>query len=164
MVVEGFFITVNVGLWSIFQFLDESIPKGMIKTMTRHEARELAFVLLFEKSFSDYPVRDIIKNAGEARDVQSDAFALSLAEGTQEHMEAIDEKIYAHSHKWSKGRISRVAMAIMRLAVYEMLYVEDIPVSVSINEAVELAKKYGGDEDSAFINGVLGGITRQSEE
>lgn len=51
-----------------------------------------------------------------------------------------------------------MALSIMRLAVYEMLYVDDIPVSVSINEAVELAKKYGGDEDSSFVNGVLGGI------
>ena len=64
--------------------------------------------------------------------------------------------------KWSKERISRVALAIMRLAVYEMLYVDDIPVSVSINEAVELAKKYGGDEDSSFVNGVLGGISRET--
>lgn len=54
-----------------------------------------------------------------------------------------------------------MALSIMRLAVYEMLFVEDIPVSVSINEAVELAKKYGGDEDASFINGVLGGIARE---
>lgn len=157
-------MAVNVGLWIIFQFFDETIPKGMIITMTRHEARELAFVLLFEKSFSDCTIQEIIKNAGEARDIQSDDFAVSLAEGAESHMDEIDEKIYAHSHKWSKGRISRVSMAIMRLAVYEMQYIEDIPVSVSINEAVELAKKYGGEEDSAFINGVLGGITRQPEE
>lgn len=134
----------------------------MMNTMTRHEARELAFVLLFEKTFTEYPVRDILKNAGEARDVQSDAFALSLAEGAEEHLEEIDRLIYAHSHKWGKGRISRVALSIMRLAVYEMRYVDEIPVSVSINEAVELAKKYGGEEDSAFINGVLGGISREN--
>lgn len=162
--MEGFFITLIVGLWGIVHFLGESIPKGMMNTMTRHEAREMAFVLLFEKTFTEYAVREILENAGEARDVKTDAFALSLAEGTEQHMEDIDQKIYAHSHKWSKGRISRVALSVMRLAVYEMLYVEDIPVSVSINEAVELAKKYGGEEDSVFINGVLGGITRQTEE
>ena len=130
--------------------------------MTRREARELAFVLLFEKSFTDAPVREILMDAGEARDVESDEFALSLAEGTESRLESIDG-ISAHSHKWSKGRMSRVALSIMRLAVYEMLYREDIPVSVSINEAVELAKKYGGDEDSAFINGVLGGISRRED-
>ena len=133
----------------------------MVIAMTRREARDLAFVLLFEKSFTGEPVREILLNAGEARDVQGDAFALSLAEGAEEHIEEIDRMISAHSHRWAKGRISRVALEVMRLAVYEMLYAADIPVSVSINEAVELAKKYGGDEDSAFINGVLGGISRQ---
>ncbi len=131
--------------------------------MTRREARNLAFVLLFEKSFTGEPVRDILLNAGEARDVEGDAFALSLAEGAEEHLEEIDELVSRHSHKWTKGRISRVALAIMRLAIYEMRFIEDIPVSVSINEAVELAKKYGGDEDAAFINGVLGGVSRQME-
>ena len=129
--------------------------------MTRREARDLAFVLLFEKSFTDAPVRDILLNAGEARDVEEDAFALSLAEGAEGHLETVDEAIAAHSHKWAKSRISRVALAVMRLAAYEMLFREDIPVSVSINEAVELAKKYGGEEDSSFINGVLGGLSRQ---
>lgn len=56
--------------------------------------------------------------------------------------------------------MSRVALSVMRLAVYEMMFLSDIPVSVSINEAVELAKTYGGDEDASFINGVLGGIAR----
>lgn len=132
--------------------------------MTRREARELAFVLLFEKSFTDEPVREILQNAGEARDVEGDVFAVSLAEGAQEHMETIDGAISRHSHKWTKERISRVALSIMRLAVYEMLFLPDIPVSVSINEAVELAKKYGGEEDSTFINGVLGGVSREMPE
>ena len=128
--------------------------------MTRREARELAFILLFEKLFSENTVREILQNAGEARDVEEDAFALSLAEGTEAQLPEIDAHITAHSRNWSKDRLSRVALSIMRLAVYEMLFVEDIPVSVSINEAVELAKKYGGDEDASFINGVLGGIAR----
>ena len=132
--------------------------------MTRREARELAFVLLFEKTFSELTVEEILLNAGEARDVESDAFALAIATGAEAHIEETAKKISAHSHKWSKGRISRVALSIMRLAVYEMLYVDDIPVSVSINEAVELAKKYGGDEDSVFVNGVLGGIARENGE
>ena len=88
--------------------------------MTRREARELAFILLFEKTFTEEPVSEILQRAGEARDVEGDAFALSLAQGAES------------------------------------------PVSVSINEAVELAKKYGGDEDSSFVNGVLGGISRET--
>lgn len=132
--------------------------------MTRHEARELAFILLFEKLFSEDTIREILESAGEARDVEEDAFALSLAEGTEQHLTEIDRLITAHSLKWNKERISRVALSIMRLAVYEMEYEQDIPVSVSINEAVELAKVYGGDEDPSFINGVLGGIARRSKE
>lgn len=131
--------------------------------MTRREARELGFILLFEKTFTGEPVEDILAGAQEARDVEKDSFALSLAKGAERESAVIDEKIEACSHKWSKKRISRVALSIMRLAVYEMLFVDDIPVSVSINEAVELAKKYGGDEDSAFVNGVLGGISRTME-
>ena len=131
--------------------------------MTRREARELAFVLLFEQSFGSEPITAILENAGEARDIVGDAFALSLAEGAVEHREEIDEFISAFSHNWSRDRLSRVALAILRLAIYEIQWVEDIPVSVSINEAVELAKRYGGDADAAFINGVLGGIARHGE-
>ena len=130
--------------------------------MTRREARELAFILIFEKLFSEDTVREILQNAGEARDVEEDAFALSLAEGAEAHLAEVDARISAHSRNWNKERISRVALSIMRLAVYEMLFVEEIPVSVSINEAVELAKKYCGDEDAPFINGVLGGIAREN--
>lgn len=128
--------------------------------MTRREARELAFILLFESTFTDEYVRDILDQAVEARDVEEDAFALALAQGTQEHQRELDDMISRFSLKWSKNRLSRVALSLLRLASYEMLYVEDIPVSVSINEAVELAKKYGGDEDPSFINGVLGGLAR----
>lgn len=132
--------------------------------MTRHEARELAFILIFEKLFSEDTIREILESAGEARDVEEDTFALALAEGTEQHLAEIDQLITAHSLKWNKERMSRVALSIMRLAVYEMEYEKDIPVSVSINEAVELAKVYGGDEDSSFINGVLGGIARRCKD
>ncbi len=131
--------------------------------MTRRESRELAFVLLFEKSFSDTPLDEILENAGEAREVVRDPFALSLTEGVLAHTEEIDTQISECSHKWSKDRLSRVALAILRLAIYEMLWESSIPVSVSINEAVELAKRYGGDADASFINGVLGGIARRHE-
>ena len=132
--------------------------------MTRRESRELAFIVLFEKSFTEETVEEILHNAEESRDISGDAFALALAQGAVEHLEEIDELISEYSHKWSKSRLSRVALSIMRLAVYEMLWQEDIPVSVSINEAVELAKMYGGDTDASFVNGVLGGISRRDSE
>lgn len=131
--------------------------------MTRREARELAFTLLFEKTFTKDSMSDILQNAGEARDIQPDDFALNLVQGTEQHLAELDETISAFSHSWKKERISRVALSLMRLALYEMRYEDSIPVSVSINEAVELAKKYGGEEDAAFINGVLGAIARQEQ-
>lgn len=132
--------------------------------MTRRESREQAFALLFEMMFNDQPVEELAAAASEARDTSVSAFALTLAAGTQAHLAELDEKIAAYSVKWSKERISRVALSVMRLAVYEMLYEDSIPVSVSINEAVELAKKYGGDEDAPFINGILGSISRENPE
>ena len=132
--------------------------------MTRRESREQAFALLFEMMFNDQPVEQLAASASEARDMPVSAFALTLASGAQAHLAELDEKIAAFSVKWSKERISRVALSVMRLAVYEMLYEDSIPVSVSINEAVELAKKYGGDEDAPFINGILGSISRETPE
>ena len=129
--------------------------------MSRRKSREQAFALLFEKSFNDQAVELLAETAGEARDVEIESFALSLAVGAEGKLADIDARIETHSHKWSRDRISRVALAVLRLAVYEMLYEDTVPVSVAINEAVELAKRYGGDEDSAFVNGVLGGIAKE---
>ena len=131
--------------------------------MTRREAREVAFALLFENTFSEEGMEAVIADAKEADTLQPNAFAEELAVGTTEKQEEIDAKIEGSSHKWKVARMSRVAASIMRLAVYEILFMDDIPVSVSINEAVELAKKYGGDEDAAFVNGVLGGIVKVTE-
>ena len=131
--------------------------------MTRHEAREIAFALLFENTFSEEGIEAVIADAREAETLDPNEFAVSLALGTAEHMEEIDEKIGDASHKWSVARISRVSLSVIRLAVYEITYLDEIPVSVSINEAVELAKKYGGEEEAAFVNGVLGGIARAAE-
>ena len=130
--------------------------------MSRRKSREQAFALLFEKSFNDLPVMDLAEGAQDAREIIVEPFALTLAQGTEEKLGEIDARIDAFSHKWNRNRISRVALAVLRLAIYEMQYDDDTPVSVAINEAVELAKKYGGDEDSSFVNGVLGGISRES--
>ncbi len=132
--------------------------------MTRRESREQAFALLFEMIFNDQPVEELADAASEARDTPVSAFALTLASGTRAHLADIDKKIAAYSVNWSKERISRVALSVMRLAVYEMLFEDSIPESVSINEAVELAKKYGGEEDASFINGILGSISRETPE
>lgn len=76
----------------------------------------------------------------------------------KERIDEIDEKINQVAKGWKTERMGKADLAILRLAVYEMLYDEDVPVKVAINEAVELAKKYGGDESPAFVNGILGKI------
>lgn len=128
--------------------------------MTRREARELAFVLLFEKNFTDEGIAEIVEKAVDARDVEMDAFAMHLAIGAEEKLDELDAAIEPALHNWSKGRLSRVALTVLRLAVFEMQFEEGTPTSVAINEAVELAKKYGGTEDAQFINGVLGTLAR----
>ena len=128
--------------------------------MSRRKSREQAFALLFEKSFNDLPVMDLAEAAQDARDFIIEPFALELAQGAEEKLADVDALIDANSHKWSHNRISREALAVLRLAIYEMKYCDETPDSVAINEAVELAKRYGGDEDSSFVNGILGGISR----
>ncbi len=132
--------------------------------MTRRESREQAFALLFERTFNDTPVEELAQRAAMARDIAVSGFAMQLAKGTEAHLAELDERIAACSHKWSMDRISRVALSVMRLCIYEMLYEEETPDSIAINEAVELAKKYGGDEDASFINGILGTISRSAEK
>lgn len=130
--------------------------------LSRTAARELAFELIFEWSFRDEPIEDIMNDAVDARQVENDAFARETACGTIEHLSEIDEVISAHLKGWTIKRLSRVALSVLRLSVYEILYT-DVPDSVSINEAVELAKKFGGDDDASYINGVLGAIVRGRE-
>lgn len=132
--------------------------------MTRRESRELAFILCFERTFSDEGVDAIVEAAGEARDIRVSEFALSLARGVEQQQAALDQTIADYSHHWNIRRLSRVALCVLRVALYEMRFVEEIPVSVSINEAVELAKTYGGEEDASFVNGVLGGVARSGGE
>ena len=78
----------------------------------------------------------------------------------QEHLAEIDEKLNATARGWKTSRMAKTDLAVLRLAVYEMFYDEAVPVGVAINEAVELAKKYGGSESYSFINGILGSLAR----
>ncbi len=132
--------------------------------MTRSEARELAFILLFEKTFSSEPMSALIQTAREEERAEPDSFCCRIAEGAAEHMDEIDHLIASSSQNWKLERISRVALSALRVAVYEMLFESDIPDSVSINEAVELTKKFATQADSSFVNGVLGAIARRPAE
>ena len=80
-----------------------------------------------------------------------------------EHLEEIDQLIRENLVNWSFDRLTKVSVAVMRIAICEMRYLDDIPLNVSINEAVELTKTYSGPEDAAFVNGVLGSIAKKAE-
>lgn len=123
--------------------------------MTRKEAREEAFILIFEKQFTADSLEEILACAQEVRDITPDDYIKNVFFGVYEHLEELDAFISENAVGWSIKRISKTALAVLRLALYEMRYFEDIPVSVSINEAVELCKKYATKEDASFVNGIL---------
>ena len=129
--------------------------------MTRREAREQAFIILFEKIFdSDATISQIIATAKEAELIKINGFAESILNAVEENFTEIDEIIEEKSQDWTLARLPKVTLAILRLAVSEIKYIEDVPGGVAVNEAVELAKKYGTNEDASFINGILGTIAK----
>lgn len=134
--------------------------------MTRKEAREQAFIIIFEKEFnSEYSLDEIVEAAKEAELFDADDFAYGLAVKTFENMDRLDE-IISEKLKggWKISRISKVSLAVLRLAVCEMTEFSDIPLSVSINEAVELAKKYAAEDEFSFVNGVLASVGKSLKE
>lgn len=132
--------------------------------MSRREEREQAFALLFERLVNQNSVEEVIENAGLARDCEITDFTKTIACGVERQEAEINAKIEANlTAGWKRNRLSKVTIALLQLAIFEMLYLPEIPVKVSINESVELAKLYGGDDDASFINGVLGGVVKGLE-
>lgn len=132
--------------------------------LTRREEREQAFILLFEKSFNaEITVSELYETAIENEIVAESDFTKNLALKVSENLEVIDAAIERNSAKWKMNRISKVALAVMRLAICEILFYDDIPVGVSINEAVELCKKYASKDDYSFVNGVLSTIAKEEK-
>lgn len=128
--------------------------------MTRKQAREEAFILIFEKEFSDSPIEEILELAAEVRDLVPDEYITQVFGGVFSNLETIDAAITEKAVGWKKERISKTSLAILRLAIYEIMFIESIPVSVSINEAVELSKKYATKEDASFVNGILATVSK----
>lgn len=145
--------------------------------MSRKNAREIALHLIFELGFKEFEADEILLDrlddsvrqamseeislyAGDLSDEQKN-YITAVVHGVASHLSMLDEKIAAHSTNWEANRLSRMTTAVLRLALYEMLFVDDVPEGAAINEAVELAKLYDSKEASAFINGVLGAVTRQ---
>ncbi len=130
--------------------------------MTRHEAREQAFSIIFEKIFSNDSIDEIIFNAVEGRDLEIDEFAKELCNKTIANQEEADKIISEYSHKWKINRLPKTTLSILRMAITEINCFDDIPVSVTANEAVELAKTYAVEEDASYINGILGAYIKNT--
>ncbi len=124
--------------------------------MSRTEQREQAFCLVFQNLFNNEETLAIY----EENVAKVGNYAKALFEGVDSKIEELDEIINAYSKGWKTNRLPKVNLAILRLAIYEIKYVDDVPASVAINEAVELAKKYSGEGDYSFINGVLGSVAK----
>ena len=123
----------------------------------RRKARELALMILYELEFRTGEAKAILDTFWQDHLVPPEvrAFTESLVRGTVESGPELDRLIAANAAHWSLARIALVERNILRLAVYELVYRDDIPERVAINEAIELAKLYGSQESGAFVNGIL---------
>jgi len=142
----------------------------MSQKTNRHKAREHAFKILYELSFQ--PEKEVSEAIdlylegleGEEEISERDlAFIRRETEGAWKALGELDPKIAATLHGWKLERLSKVDLAILRLALYEIIYADDIPVNVSINEAVELAKAYSQESGKSFVNGVLSNFTGKAQ-
>lgn len=132
--------------------------------MTRHEIRECIFYLMFQNDF--YAAEEFEEQRdnflGEKSIPEKDRDEiLQKLERMISKLPEIDKKISAHSKGWKLDRIAKAELAILRLAVYEAVYDDEVPVGVAVNEAVELAKTYGEDNGASFVNGILGKIVNE---
>lgn len=130
--------------------------------LNRRSSREAVLGLIFENEFGLYDDKtELYENAVAARGIEENEYIRTLYFGILEKQNELD----AYVEKYAKGRtlarISKIAKAVMRISIYEMLYIDDIPASVSINEAVELAKQYDDDKTKAFVNGILNAVKEE---
>lgn len=144
--------------------------------MTRGNARELALHLIYSWEFTGDDPDQVVKarleeeyysKLAEENDIYEErpsrkqvSYIDGIVSGVSSHMEELNEIIGTYSIGWDVNRISRLARAVMQLALYEILYVEDVPEGVAASEAVRLAKKYDGDDTGSFVNGILGAYLR----
>lgn len=120
--------------------------------MKRREAREKALQTLFQLENTGLTVEDA---KSHVLDGTSDSFYEQLVVGTTEHLTQIDESLVSHLENWSLSRLPKIERTVLRLAVYELLFMKDAPAKVIMNEAIELCKTFGDEKSSKFVNGVL---------
>lgn len=128
--------------------------------MKRKKARENAFIVIFESFFFGGEEEDFIKHIEEIEGLNLNVYSKELINGVLKKREELDSKIKLYLKNWEIDRISKILIAILEISFYEILYVDDVDFPVSINEAVELAKKYFGGDGPSFVNGVLGNFVK----
>ncbi len=132
--------------------------------MNRRKSREIAMKLLFEMSINKEVYEEILVNFKENTDINLDDIDFNYLErvvnGVQKNIDVIDKKIEENLKNWKFNRLSKVDLSILRIAMFEILFSEDIPDKVALNEGIELAKKYSADNSATFVNGVLGNIVK----
>ncbi|MDQ3508713.1 MAG: transcription antitermination factor NusB [Actinomycetota bacterium] len=131
--------------------------------MRRRSARKQAFLLLYQSDVNESSMGDAIERWSEYRG-EPDAYAIRLTSGVEREKEELDRMLTGVSVGWPVHRMTVIDRAIMRLALFEMLHVEDVPAEVAINEAVEIATGFSGDESPSFVGGVLRGAKSQFGE
>ena len=132
--------------------------------MSRHIAREIALQMLFQIDVGKNEMEVAKITLAESSLNQEDAaFSLALVEGVQNRLPELDERIGAFCRQWDVARLANVDRSILRLAAFELCYTPEVPGNIVINEAVELAKAFGGDESPAFVNGILDSIYKQDK-
>ncbi|PWM57481.1 MAG: transcription antitermination factor NusB [Oscillospiraceae bacterium] len=130
--------------------------------LNRRSSREAVLGLIFENEFGLYDDKtELYENAVAARGIEENEYIRTLYFGILEKQNELDAYIEKYAKGRTLARISKIAKAVMRISIYEMLYIDDIPASVSINEAVELAKQYDDDKTKAFVNGILNAVKEE---
>lgn len=132
--------------------------------ISRREAREILAGLLFETEFrADEDINSIFALACEDRDIPDEDYIRRGYFGIYDNAQQIDDMIGKHSKGWKTERMTRLSRSVLRLCVYEMLFEKDIPYSVSINEAIELTKKFDDEKARPFVNGILNSVKNELE-
>ena len=145
--------------------------------MTRSNAREIAVHLVYELHYNDEPacellnvhmdeeyyagLKDVAEVYEERPNAKQQDYISALVQGVQDKRPELEAYIEKYAVNWKLNRISHISRAIMEVAMYEILYIEDVPVGAAINEAVELCKRYGEEETASFVNGILGNFARE---
>jgi N utilization substance protein B len=156
--------------------------------MNRRKSRELAMKLLFQMTINKEELTDVISNLKENIEIEKKEdeitglpvvedfdpenlnlndvdmeYVTRVLKGIQDNREIIDKEIENNLRNWKFNRVSKIDITILRICTYEFVYENDIPNNVSVNEAIELAKKYSADKSSSFINGVLGSMMKKDK-